>query len=77
MTEQQLGSGALTPECIVNTESAAHFLNLSAVTLSKWRVTGGGPRFLKFGRSIKYRVADLQEWMLEQQCASTAEYKAC
>ena len=45
---------ALSPERIVNTEAAAHLLNVSAVTLAKWRVTGEGPRFLKFGRSVKY-----------------------
>jgi hypothetical protein len=63
---------------IVNTEAAAHLLNVSAVTLAKWRVTGEGPRFLKFGRSVKYRIPDLQEWILGQRCESTAEYKqAC
>lgn len=69
---------ALSPERIVNTEAAAHLLNVSAVTLAKWRVTGEGPRFLKFGRSVKYRISDLQEWILGQQRESTAEYKqAC
>ena len=63
---------------IVNTEAAAHLLNVSAVTLAKWRVSGEGPQFLKFGRSVKYRISDLQEWILGQQRESTAEYKqAC
>jgi predicted DNA-binding transcriptional regulator AlpA len=63
---------------IVNTEAAAHLLNVSAVTLAKWRVTGEGPRFLKFGRSVKYRISDLEEWIQDQQRESTAEYKqAC
>jgi predicted DNA-binding transcriptional regulator AlpA len=63
---------------IVNTEAAANLLNVSAVTLAKWRVTGEGPRFCKFGRSVKYRISDLEEWIHDQQWESTAEYKqAC
>jgi predicted DNA-binding transcriptional regulator AlpA len=69
---------ALNPKHIVNTDAAAHLLNVSAVTLAKWRVTGEGPRFLKFGRSVKYRISDLEEWIQDQERESTAEYKqAC
>jgi predicted DNA-binding transcriptional regulator AlpA len=77
MTEEHR-TVALNLKHIVNTEAAAHLLNVSAVTLAKWRVTGEGPRFLKFGRSVKYRISDLEEWIQDQQRESTAEYKqAC
>ena len=45
------------------TKDAAKFLGLSKQTLEKLRVVvGGGPRYRKFGRSVRYTEADLTEW---------------
>jgi hypothetical protein len=35
-------------------------------TLSKLRCTGGGPRFVHYGRSVKYRADWLEEWVRER-----------
>ena len=46
---------------------AAEFLGgskpLSVNTLAKWRREGTGPRFLRVGKSIRYRVSDLLAFM--------------
>lgn len=60
---------------IVNAEAAAHLLGMSSVTLARWRVIGGGPQFLKFGRSVRYRVSDLEAWAALQQYKNTAGYR--
>lgn len=46
---------------LTNDEAAAH-LRLSPRTLEKLRVLGGGPRFRKFGRRVRYALADLDTW---------------
>ena len=46
--------------------AAARLLGLSAHTLRAWRAaTRGpkGPRFVRCGRSVRYRLADLESWM--------------
>jgi predicted DNA-binding transcriptional regulator AlpA len=42
---------------------AAAFLRLSSRTLDRLRHSGGGPRYLKLRRSIRYRQADLDRWL--------------
>jgi hypothetical protein len=54
-------------------ESAAAFLNLSPRTLERFRVEGRGPRFLKFGRRVMYRRADLEAWGDAQARTSTSD----
>jgi excisionase family DNA binding protein len=53
---------------------AASRLGLSASTLNKWRTQGRGPRFVKLGRSVCYRMADLDAWLIENVRSSTSEY---
>jgi excisionase family DNA binding protein len=49
------------------TESeTAEILGLSPATLRTWRCLGRGPRFAKVGRSVRYRPADVHEWVESQ-----------
>jgi molybdenum cofactor biosynthesis enzyme MoaA len=50
------------PPRYLTCDEAAEFLRLSARTLEKHRTTGGGPRFRKFGRIVRYTVPDLEAW---------------
>lgn len=38
-------------------ELAAHW-NMSLRTLQRWRMQGKGPRFVKLGRCVRYRLTD-------------------
>jgi hypothetical protein len=40
-------------------KTAADKLNLSVFTLRNWRNIGKGPRFCKFGRSVRYPSDEL------------------
>lgn len=42
---------------------AAHYLNVSTRTLQKWRQIGGGPKFVKMGRLVRYRLSALDEFL--------------
>lgn len=58
---------------IHDTRSAASYLGLQPSTLEAWRVRGGGPRFLKLGRSVRYRQTDLDAFIESAARASTSE----
>lgn len=60
-------------ESFIPEQEAAEFLCQSVRTLQKWRVTGAGPQFYKFGRSVRYRRRDLARWVEERRRAHTSE----
>jgi hypothetical protein len=43
-----------------------HALRCAASTLEKLRSTGGGPRFVRFGRTVAYERAALDAWVAEK-----------
>lgn len=55
------------------TQDAARFLGLSASTLTKLRLTGGGPVFRKFGRSVRYAEREVREWADARVRKSTSD----
>lgn len=58
---------------VFTTEEAAHYLRLSRQTLELLRLNGGGPRYAKLGRSVRYRRAALDEWLAANEQNHTAE----
>jgi excisionase family DNA binding protein len=52
---------------------AARLLRLSERTLERLRVAGGGPKFVKAGRSVRYRQCDLDAWIEARVVNSTSE----
>ncbi|MBO9355927.1 helix-turn-helix domain-containing protein [Bordetella petrii] len=63
---------ATPPRYLTNSEAATH-LRLSPRTLEKLRVLGGGPRFRKFGRRVRYALADLEAWADEHAYGMTSD----
>lgn len=57
---------------LVKTELAAILTGLSASTLNKLRVSGGGPAYIKLGRSVFYARADIDLWLNASRRRSTA-----
>lgn len=48
---------------ILTTEEVASSLEVTEHTLAMWRSEGKGPKFVRLGRGIFYRRADVQEWI--------------
>ncbi|MGF7163033.1 excisionase family DNA binding protein [Rhodoligotrophos appendicifer] len=66
---------ALNNDPFYTPEEAAEYLDCSKSYVDKLRVTGGGPRFVRFGpRKISYRRSDLDEWVKTLKYRSTSEY---
>lgn len=58
---------------ILNVDQLAAFLDVSPVTLERWRATGEGPRYFKTtsgkrGR-VRYRLQAVLAWIEEQEAA--------
>lgn len=49
---------------------AARVLGLSVATLRAWRLKRKGPRFVRFGRAVRYLETDIANYM--QVCAVDA-----
>lgn len=47
----------------VTTDEAARYLALSPHSLECYRAKGAGPAFYKFGKAVRYAVADLEAWV--------------
>jgi predicted site-specific integrase-resolvase len=52
--------------------AAANLLNVSEKTLANWRCSGFGPPFVRVGRLIRYREADLHDFILRNRRSSTS-----
>lgn len=61
------------PHQILDTRDAADFLGLSPHTLERWRWSGNGPRFLKMGKAVRYRRADLENYIERAARQNTSE----
>ncbi len=58
---------------LMTVQQAALYVSLSASTLNKLRVFGGGPAYLKVTRRIRYDQADLDLWLGSKRKRSTSE----
>ncbi len=47
----------------VNTKGAAKHIGCSESLLTKQRIVGKGPRYLRLGGKVMYRLADLDAWI--------------
>jgi hypothetical protein len=65
------------PDASLNENQAAEFLGLSVRTLQAWRVRGGGPLYVKFGRAVRYQRRQLVAFQKNHTIASTIEAKTC
>ena len=59
----------------LTTNEAANYLGLSESTLEKARVYGTGPTYVKLGRAVRYRPADLDNWLSARTINSTSELR--
>lgn len=48
-------------------------LGKSPAVLAQWRYLGTGPKFIKIGRSVRYRASDVEAWLEAQTRQQTGE----
>lgn len=48
---------------------------ISVRTLGNWRTGGQGPKYVKVGGRVVYRVSDIIEWEESRTVSSTSQYR--
>ena len=66
------GTGEEEP-VYLDTRAAAAFLGLSPRTLDRYRVSGDGPEFFRFGNRIRYLKSDVAAWAAARRVRSTSD----
>ena len=70
-------AGANEPDHLVRQEEAAALLSVTARCMENWRHRGEGPKFVRiFGRCIRYRRSDLDDWIERRIRTSTSDQGA-
>ena len=54
-----------------STEDTAKMLGVSVSFLTKARVYGGGPPFMKLGKVVRYHVPTIKEWAKSRTQSTT------
>lgn len=69
---------ASTPllDSLITPATLAEGLGTTERSLAEWRITGRGPKFIRVGRSPRYRPEAVDEWLLAQEHTSTSEEAA-
>jgi hypothetical protein len=58
---------------LLTVHEAAAILRCSPHSLNKWRLTGAGPAFIYVGSRVRYRRADLAEFVAASTRRSTSD----
>lgn len=59
-------------DALLTTSEAAQYVRLGKPTLERFRLTGGGPLYAKLGGAVRYRQADLDQWISNRLTNSTS-----
>ncbi len=51
------------PMPLISEEAAANLLDVSKKTMQMWRWTGKGPSYIKLGRTVRYKIEDIIEYI--------------
>ena len=58
---------------LLSVEQTTERLGIPKATMAKMRWAGSGPKFVKIGRKVYYRVSDIEAWIEAQTRSSTSE----
>lgn len=67
MTDQAI---VRLPDDLLTTSEVAEHVRVPFKTVVGWRSKGTGPVFVRYGRHVRYRWADVQQWVLAQRVAA-------
>jgi len=70
-------AGAVTPvhgSRYLDTKRAAEYLGLKYGALSGWRFQGKGPKYIKMGGAVRYKVEDLDDFAAKNIATLTPPY---
>jgi excisionase family DNA binding protein len=48
---------------LITSQQLAEVLGIPLATVYQWRMRGTGPRAIKVGKHVRYRVSDVADWL--------------
>ena len=60
----------------LSTDEVAEMVHIKPQTLRVWRWRGDGPRYLKAGSRVLYKLSDVLAWLERSSAQSTSEVQA-
>lgn len=60
-------SRMLMEDRLLSPKELAAYLGVSVQTVYAWRCRGGGPPCYHLGRHVRYRLADVEEWLASRR----------
>lgn len=64
---------AVQTDVLIDETALSRRLLTKPATLSRWRYAGKGPRFVKVGRLVRYKLSDVEAWLSQQERTSTSD----
>lgn len=61
-----------TIESLLNERDIARITGMSLASVRRWRLRRQGPRFLKIGSAVRYRIEDVTEWLQTCHCGGSS-----
>ena len=58
---------------LIDTVQLAEYLGNEVNTCEGWRLKGIGPRYIKVGRLVRYRIENIDQWLESQTRNSTCK----
>jgi predicted DNA-binding transcriptional regulator AlpA len=60
---QQSAGGSQRIEPLLSEHDVAAICGLSDAAVRRWRLLRKGPRYIKVGSAVRYRLSDVQAWL--------------
>ncbi|PCG15747.1 helix-turn-helix transcriptional regulator [Sphingomonas adhaesiva] len=67
-------AGEIILDHLVDTFEAARLLGTTPAMMRQLRCYGGGPCYIKLGRSVRYSIRDIEMHKAKNRVASTSEH---
>jgi predicted DNA-binding transcriptional regulator AlpA len=61
---------------LLDDPALARLLDIPERTPGQWRYRGKGPRYIKVGRHVRYRRADVEAWLSDQSIDPSRRFAA-
>lgn len=68
-------NGIMQMEALIDAQMLAEKLNVHAVTIRKWQLSGKIPAPVRIGRAVKWRLVEIDAW-IKASCPPRSKWEA-
>jgi predicted DNA-binding transcriptional regulator AlpA len=56
----------------MTSQELSEFIGVAVKTLANWRSQAVGPKYVKPGGRVRYRLSDVEQWLISREYGSEA-----